>query len=310
MTHLNKLPTIEKINKLDQYRKNFTLSDGRNLSYTIYGTEDGRPTFYFHGGPSSRLEGALLHSPSKERGYMLICIDRPGHGYSDMKPGYLIKDLAEDVRELADHMGIDQFGVMGTSGGGPPVIACAYALSDRLEFALFSGGAAPIYTDPVASKALSPLDRIMAKIGARSPRWLFKIIMGATMRYFLSIKTPEQYIKTVGSMLSETDRQTVRQHPEFIPAFLHSIKESYRQGAGGPTDDTVAIVKDWGFSLKDVHFQVLLSHGTEDVHVPFSFSEFMHANLPKSKLIPLEGQGHYVHLVNPNKSFDIIEGKY
>jgi len=123
-------PTIslQEIEHLDRARQTLTLSDNRKLAFNLYGVEDGKPMFYFHGGPSSRLEGALLHHTAIERGYRVICPDRPGHGYSDMKVGYQIVDLAKDVQELAQYLKLDRFGVMGTSGGGPPVIACAYAL--------------------------------------------------------------------------------------------------------------------------------------------------------------------------------------
>ena len=43
-----------------------------------------------------------------QRNYRIICPDRPGHGYSDPKPGYEIVDLADDVLELAAHLGLDR----------------------------------------------------------------------------------------------------------------------------------------------------------------------------------------------------------
>ena len=91
---------------------------------------------------------------------------------------------------------------------------------------------------------------------------------------------------------------------------LHASREPKPGGAGGPSDDAVAIYKEWGFSLSEITFPVLLAHGTEDKHVPFSFSEYMHVNLLNSTLILLEGDGHYTHLVNTSRSFYIIEGIY
>ncbi|MGB3703422.1 MAG: alpha/beta hydrolase [Anaerolineales bacterium] len=150
----------------------------------------------------------------------------------------------------------------------------------------------------------------MARIGERWPRWVFVIISGATIPLITNIKTAEQYKKMLGKMLCDADARIIDSDPNFMHALMRSIQEAYRQGAGGPSDDAIAIYKDWGLSVSEIAFPILLAHGTEDKHVPFSFSEYMHANLPNSTLIPLEGDGHYTHLVNTSRSFDIIEGIY
>ena len=256
------------------------------------------------------MEGSLLHHTAIKRNYRIICLDRPGHGLSDPNPGYKILDLADDALELADHLELDRFGVMGTSGGGPPVIACAYRIKDRLDFAVSLGGAAPIYTDPTASRELSAFDRITARLSVSLPRWLFILIMRLMIGTFKNIKTNDQYIKVFGSLLCDADLEIVESYPGFVPALMLSIREAFRQGAGGPADDTVAIVKDWGFPLAEIDFPVVLVHGTDDKHVPYSFSEYLHAHIPNSRLIPLQGEGHYTHAINVARSFDIIEGLF
>jgi hypothetical protein len=40
----------------------YQLSDGRMLGYAEYGAPQGKPLFYFHGWPSSRIEFAGLNS--------------------------------------------------------------------------------------------------------------------------------------------------------------------------------------------------------------------------------------------------------
>ena len=310
MTSNANIPSLSEIHDLDRTTQIITLKDQRKLSFNIFGADGGAPVFYFHGGPSSRMEGSMLHQIAIQRNYRIICPDRPGHGHSDPKPGYEIVDLADDVLELAAHLGLDRFGVMGTSGGGPPVIACAYRLKNQLDFAVAFGSAAPIYTDPVASKELSAFDRITANMSVKLPRWLFVILMGLMIRTFKNIKTSERYKKILGSLLCDADLEIVESEPGFVPAMMLSIMEAYRQGAGGPADDTVAIVKDWGFLLKEIDFPVVLVHGTEDKHVPYSFSEYMRAQIPNSRLVPLEGEGHYIHFINAERSFDIIEGLY
>lgn len=310
MTPNTPLPSLAQIQELDRSTRTITLPDQREMSFNIYGAEGGRPVFYFHGGPGSRLEGSLFHQAAIERNYQVICLDRPGHGHSDPKPGYQILELADDVQELADHLVLDRFGVMGLSGGGPPVFACAYRLADRLDFAISLGGAAPIYIDPVASRELSALDRITANLSVKLPRRVFVLLMGLMIGTFSKIKTGDQYKKVFRSLLCEADLEVVSTIPGFVPAMMASIQEAFRQGAGGPADDTVAIVKEWGFPVSEIDFPVRIVHGTEDKHVPYSFAEYLHDQLPNSVLIPLEREGHYAHAIDVARTFEIIGGEY
>ena len=57
--------------------------------------------------------------PMRAAGVRFIAPDRPGYGASTYAPKRTLPDLAEDVRELADHLGLERFGVVGLSGGGP-----------------------------------------------------------------------------------------------------------------------------------------------------------------------------------------------
>ena len=61
------------------------LGDGRRLSFARYGDPHGRPLFYFHGMPGSRLEGAVIDDPAREKGIRVVAPDRPGMGWSDFK---------------------------------------------------------------------------------------------------------------------------------------------------------------------------------------------------------------------------------
>ena len=59
------------------------LSDGRMLAFSEYGIPDGKPIFYCHGFPASRLEARVLDPAAVKLGLRLISVDRPGYGLSD-----------------------------------------------------------------------------------------------------------------------------------------------------------------------------------------------------------------------------------
>jgi len=44
----------------DRTNKQIKLKDGRMLGYGEYGAPDGKPVFYFHGHPGSRLDWLLF----------------------------------------------------------------------------------------------------------------------------------------------------------------------------------------------------------------------------------------------------------
>ena len=96
------------------------LSDGRTLAYAEYGDPDGTPVFCFHGVIGSRLMWSLAADEASDRGIRLVAQDRPGFGGSDFQAGRRLLDWPGDVCALADHLGVDRFGVVGFSGGERP----------------------------------------------------------------------------------------------------------------------------------------------------------------------------------------------
>jgi len=44
----------------DRLNQTVVLQDGRSLGFAEYGDPDGKPVFYFHGHPSSRLDWPLF----------------------------------------------------------------------------------------------------------------------------------------------------------------------------------------------------------------------------------------------------------
>ena len=107
-----------------------TLPDGRTLAYAEYGDPDGRPLFFFHGFGGTHLGWGYLESncDALNAGVRIISPDRPGTGRSTFMPNRQFTDWPADVTALADALGLDRFGVLGVSGGGPYALACAVAI--------------------------------------------------------------------------------------------------------------------------------------------------------------------------------------
>jgi pimeloyl-ACP methyl ester carboxylesterase len=153
-----------------------TLPDGRRLAYAEYGAPAGTPVFFFQGTPSSRL----MHPDedvTRDLGVRLIMADRPGFGLSDPKPGRTLLDWPDDVVALADALGIDRFGAVGVSGGGPYTAACAYRIPHRLTAAAIVGGSGPV--DMPGTLAGSARERHIGYVVARHAPWLLRLVIAA-----------------------------------------------------------------------------------------------------------------------------------
>lgn len=99
------------------------LPDGRTLAYDEYGDADAPPVVFCHGTPGSRRSAALFEDCSAR----IVAPDRPGIGASDPDAGRDFDSWREDVAALTEELGIDEFGVVGFSGGGPFALAAGDA---------------------------------------------------------------------------------------------------------------------------------------------------------------------------------------
>ena len=252
------------------------LSDGRTLAYMDLGDRAGRPVFYFHGAPGSRLEGLVFEELNKQMQIRMIALDRPGYGLSDFQDGRTYLDWPRDVGELADHLGIDRFAVLGWSSGGPYAAAVAHEIPDRITVCAIVAGEAPYASDDLPSTALkegtfagSRMNRFFIWSANHGP-WLMRVLF--RMMRIQVFRDPVGLAQDSGdSEMSEKDMQFFTRS-ESMASFI----EAFRQGARGVTRDFTIERLDWPFELEDIHAPtVLVFHGEEDGGVPSATAEYV-----------------------------------
>ena len=89
-----------------------TLPDGRQLGYAQYGSLAGRAVMYLHGLPGSRIEAASFDELAVQLDARIIAVDRPGIGWSSLHPNRTLLDHAGDIQHLANHLKLDEYGVL------------------------------------------------------------------------------------------------------------------------------------------------------------------------------------------------------
>jgi pimeloyl-ACP methyl ester carboxylesterase len=281
-------PIENDVAAVERRSRTVSLPDGRRLGYAEWGDPKGWPLFFFHGTPSSRLGLDWAETAAVEHGTRLISIDRPGHGLSDPDPGRTLLDGARDVEGFADALGIARFSVTGWSGGGPYVLACAYALNDRLTGAGVLSGCGPLDTR-FARRSSSLFDRAMLAMSLRAPTSARLLLRPAV---FAARRTPRLAIKSIEQDLSPSDLRTFRRLNPDARDGMKFFLEGFRSGSAGVVDDYRVLASPWGFEPEQIEFPVRFWHGDDDRIVVINEARAVAQRMPNAQFTAMPGEGH------------------
>lgn len=275
---------------MSKFNQHFQLPDGRKLGYDERGPADGKPLFYFHGSPSSRVESALYVSDEllQSLNVRLIVTDRPGMGLSDFQSDRRILDFPRDILALADHLNIERFAILAYSLGGPYGLACAYAIPERLRKVGIVSGAA-MFTEPELMKNINEGTRRFLTMPRENPlmsRMFLGMMLGVMPRL-----APRQFVAGAASVLPASDREIVDSDSEFQQGFIRMVREATRQGTRGAFHESLLSVTERGFRLEDIQMPILLWHGEADQNIPVEMARYMESAIPncEAKFYPNEG---------------------
>ena len=262
---------------------------GRTLTYGTYGPPDGAPVFWLHGTPASRLSVHPDAGFYDRHGVRAITYDRPGYGGSTPDPSRDVAAAAADISDLADALGIERFGVLGTSGGGPHALACGAMVAPRVtRVAVFVGAAPPDDPDFDMLAGMSPSNVEEFEAAKRGREALAEVLE----RYVTAMAAdPLAALDTIAHELPEPDQAMLRR-PDVREMLRASSAEAVRQGGAGWIDDDLAFVRPWGFALADVQPEVRLWQGSLDVLVPRAHGEYLAERLPRASFTLVDGAGH------------------
>ena len=104
------------------------LADGTQAWVVDTGPEDGIPVLFVGGTGTSATVVRLvefLSSAREDLGIRLISIDRNGFGSAPFDPEAGYDDFATTALGVLDELGVDDFSMVGISGGGPYTAAVA-----------------------------------------------------------------------------------------------------------------------------------------------------------------------------------------
>ncbi|KAI9658803.1 MAG: hypothetical protein M1831_003829 [Alyxoria varia] len=236
----------------------------RKLGYAIFGKANGLPVLYFHGFPSSRQNGEVMHRHAVELGVKLVSIDRPGIGLSTFEKNRQYKDWPKTVGHLVSRLGLGKYSVLGSSGGGPYALVCGTGVPTRDGV-----------TFPDKIGVLSGIDPpfIRAKYRYDSERGIRKFLMKVWFGSFVRCLFPE----------SEWVANAFRDgRPSLQP---------FRQGVKGQLLEWRLQQQDWGFNLSDIKSSVKIWHGKNDVNCSIEGARWMQRSLTRARSTLHEEEG-------------------
>lgn len=263
---------------LDDSSAKLALPDGRNIGYAQYGDLNGTPVITLHGMLGSRIENELFDANAKELGIRIIGIDRPGIGFSSPDPRPLknrkVVDHAKDVEALAEHLKLDEYAIIGMSGGGPYALGCAHSL--------------PSAPSKPRLKVVSVVTGLqLPDMKQNYPAWLVFVHRNLNVRWVI------KWMFTRGAAwqlhLSDDERAEAMHkefdvkkahpadiavakrsdYPNMMRIFLQSARQAAAQGWNGFLDDAAILSADPGFRIEDIRadLPVQLWYGMEDTNI-------------------------------------------
>ncbi len=272
---------------------NIAVGDDRQIGFAEFGDPQGRAVFWLHGTPGARRQIPTEARVFAEReNIRLIGIDRPGIGSSTPHQYETVLEFADDMRTIADVLGIDRMAVVGLSGGGPYALGCAAAMPDRVVAAGVLGGVAPASGPESIGGGAMALGALVAPFleVAGTPIGLTASLL---IRLVRPIASPMADL--YGLVSPPADRRLLAR-PELKAMFLDDLLNGSRKQLAAPFADVVVFARYWGFHLDQVKVPVRWWHGDHDHIVPFAHGQHVVARLPDAELYHLPGESHLAGL--------------
>ncbi len=271
-----------------------TLPDGRDLEFLTGGADDGFPFVYHSGTPTAAVRYQPMWDAAERAGLRLVTYSRPGYGASTPRPvpeGWPVPVTAdaEDTARLLDHLGVGEFVTMGWSGGGPRALACAATMPDRCRAAASLAGVAPFEAAGLDWSAGMGPENVRDFVAAAAGREAYRPI-AAEQAEELAAVTGDDIVASFGGLVDEVDAAALT--GEFADYVAAAFRHAVAQGSDGMLEDTLQIVRPWGFDVADLTVPVSVWQGAHDKMVPFGHGQWLAQAIPGARGHLYDDEGH------------------
>jgi pimeloyl-ACP methyl ester carboxylesterase len=262
---------------------------GRRLGFSEFERPRGRAVIWMHGTPGARRQvPEVARIAAEELDLRIVGIDRPGVGHSTPHRYGSMFDFTADLTHVLECLGIDEFAMLGLSGGGPYVLACAYALPDRMKVGGVLGGVAPtIGPDAPEGGVVALSARFARALGILHVPLSYTLMATAWTLRPLASPALRAYAR-----LSPPGDRVVFARPEMRAMFLDDLLKGGERGIRAPVYDILLFGSDWGFSVQDITVPIRWWHGDADHIVPLEHGHHLVELIPDAEMYVRPGESH------------------
>ena len=244
------------------------------LTWYTVGDESARPLLMIHAlGADSEMWEAQMPVLSSMR--KVVMVDLPGHGNSIAGSGpYRIRDLGEDILDVATKAGADEFDLCGMSLGGLISIWIAGHSPERVMSLMASNTAARIGSEEIWQ----------ARIDAVTDGGMSAVSEQALARFFTSSFASEH-----PDVFDRTSRTLLATDPGGYAACCAALRDA-----------------DLRELVEAIRCPTLVIGGGEDISTPPDESVWLHEHIPGSTLHILDGAPHFANLEHPEAWIEMV----
>jgi pimeloyl-ACP methyl ester carboxylesterase len=239
----------------------------------------------------SHHQASYIAEQAMQHELRIIAPNRPGVGRSDFVERKSALEAVPDIEDLTAALQIDQFSVIGISGGTPYALACLHRLAPRIRTATVISGMGPMRL----SGALQGMDRqrrLALEIGSRYPN----LAKQESRRWGERFRAhPTAFLNRLVSTWPAADQELFARQ-EVFDLFLRDLRQVFIDGNGPETfAQELRLYRNYGFAPADLPQEsyVTLWQGLDDVIVPPAMAWKMAQALPRCEAHFVPG-GHFV----------------
>jgi pimeloyl-ACP methyl ester carboxylesterase len=259
------------------------------IEYTVQGA--GAPVLVIHGSPGGHDAAELMARFLPKDQFKAITPSRPGYLGSPLGDRRTIDQQADLLVALLDTLGVERFGVLSWSGGGPASYRIAVKHPERVTGLVVLAGVSKAYPRPHDDLS----DRFM--FGTHVGNWLLRV---------LAAHAPEQVVEGTLQSESSLSKEEIEQKarailadPEKRQFVLDLGPTASRIGrAEGYDNDIAQFEAITSLELEKITTPTLIVQGGADSDVPPEQSEHAASAIAGAELVMLDGGSHlafYTH---------------
>ena len=265
-----------------------TLSSGRRLEYTLWPPEAADKLqqrsviVHLHGMVASGDDVQLMVNASTDPAAIeqlrsrvaIIGIDRPGFGGSDSVANgrTTLSDVAADVEDLIGALGVEQWGVVGFSAGGPVALALAARSPKGLRRLVTVASPWWWAGDAPSDMPQQPWADLAAAV-----HWPFHKVLS----YVIGPRLLSRFVTT----------------PGLAESLGTSMSRYYARGAWAGAWEATQLRRGAPFQLRDIagrsHIVASIFQGTADATVTPDHGHRLASGLPQAELHLVDGADHF-----------------